>query len=84
MSMAMVLMEFIMIMTISTGIVIITVLGGDITGIGLGITGHITMNHITTGGHITILTTPIIHIIITTILITITLEIIITQILINM
>ena len=84
MSMAMVPMGFIMIMIISTGIVIITVLGGDITGIVLGITGHITMNHIIMGGHITILTTPIIHIIITTILITITMEIIITPILINM
>ena len=82
--MAMVPMGFIMIMIISTGIVIITVLGGDITGIGLGIIGHITMNHITMGGHITILTTPIIHIIITTILIIITMEIIIIQILINM
>tara|TARA_B100000925_G_C21935775_1_gene442313 strand:+ start:104 stop:358 length:255 start_codon:yes stop_codon:yes gene_type:complete len=84
MSMVMALMGFIMIMTISTGIVIITALFGDITGIGLGITGHTTMNHITTGGHITILITTIIHIIIATILITITMEIIITQILINM
>ena len=84
MSMAMVLMGFIMIMTISTGVAIITALGGDITGIGLGITGHTTMNHITTGGHITILITPITHIIIATILIIITMEIIITPILINM
>ena len=84
MYMAMVLMVFIMIMTISTGVVIITALGGDITDIGLGITGHITMNHIITGGHITILITTIIHIIIATILITITMEIIITPILINM
>ena len=84
MSMAMVLMGFIMIMTISTGVAIITALGGDITGIGLGITGHTTMNHITTGGHITILITPITHIIIATILITIIMEIIIIQILINM
>tara|TARA_B100001248_G_C27312100_1_gene422518 strand:+ start:391 stop:645 length:255 start_codon:yes stop_codon:yes gene_type:complete len=84
MSMAMVLMEFIMIMTISTGTVIINALGGDITGIGLGITGHTTMNHITMGGHITILITPIIHIIIASTLITIATEIIITQILINM
>ena len=82
--MVMALMGFIMIMTISTGIVIITALFGDITGIGLGITGHTTMNHITMGGHITILITPIIHIIIATTLITITMEIIITQILINM
>ena len=80
MSMAMVLMGFIMIMTICTGVVIITGLGGDITDIGLGITGLTIMNHITTGGHIT----PIIHIIIATIPITITMEIIITQILINM
>ena len=84
MSMAMVLMEFIMTMIIFTGAVIITVLGGDITGIGLGITGHTTMNHITTGGHITILITPITHFIIATILITITMEIIITPILSNM
>ena len=84
MFMAMVLMGFIMIMTISTGTVIINALGGDITCIGLGITGHTTMNHITTGGHIIILITPIIHIIIVSTLITITMEIIITQILINM
>ena len=84
MYMAMVLMVFIMIMTISTGVVIITALGGDITDIDIGITGRITMNHIIMGGHITILITPIIHIIIATILITITMEIIITPILINM
>ena len=71
MYMAMVLMVFIMIMTISTGVVIITALGGDITDIDIGITGRITMNHIIMGGHITIL-------------ITITMDIIITPILINM
>ena len=44
MYMAMVLMVFIMIMIISTGVVIITALGGDIT-VSLDC-GRITMNHI--------------------------------------
>ena len=82
--MAMVLMGFIMIMTISTGVVIITAPWWRHHRYCLGITGHTTMNHITTGGHITILITPITHIIIATILITIIMEIIIIQILINM